>query len=260
MRRYIECMSKLQIVFAILSAVLAAGGITWAVVSWRRSGPKVTAELGVGEVSNHGDARVEFASGRSQVLRLDDPWGLRDKPVKKPRRKGTKPTLPETTWISCNAIFVRNSGRAPVTVRRCRYIGSLGEVNFTFEPQPESSPWGDLLPKRLEAGDEAILVHEKVQMRGFLHGVLRDHGVAATVFVITLTLGDGRDVFVDSAMRVQADMTDEEFAKVAPWISRKVVESTGAFLAPQRRFRWLGRDRRQALVMDNDSPDENARK
>lgn len=61
-----------------------------------------------------------------------------------------------------NAVFVRNHGRAAITVTRCLYVVDLSPAKvFKFEPQPHASPWGDLLPKRVEAGHAVVLLHDK---------------------------------------------------------------------------------------------------
>ena len=67
-------MSAVQIVFAIIGACVAAAGlvwtVTWAVRSWRKSGPEVVAEVGQGQVDDRGILRVHFRSGDSKIMRL----------------------------------------------------------------------------------------------------------------------------------------------------------------------------------------------
>lgn len=58
---------------------------------------------------------------------------------------------------------------------------------MSFEPQPAAIVWGDLLPKRLEPGDEAIIMYERTQMNLFLEGVMRDHGVGRTLLLAVIT-------------------------------------------------------------------------
>lgn len=172
-------MSAAQIVFAVIGVCVAAAGlvwtVTWAVRSWRKSGPEVVAEVGQGQVDDQGILRVHFCSGDSKIMRLNDPWDRRENvneqpprfPSKKRQGKKLQLALTATKGIETpvNATFVRNRRRAAVTVRRCFYYADLKVTGFEFEPQPASSAWGDHLPKRLDQGEEIILVHERVGMR-----------------------------------------------------------------------------------------------
>lgn len=248
-------MTGWQVAFSILAAALTATGIAWAVISWRKSGPDVTAEIGRGEVDRHtGVLRVQFMSGEKKITRLTDPFGLRDKQgqatCKKGRRKG-----PPDGWdpVPVNAIFVRNRGRAAVTVQRCTYAADLRVTGFRFEPQPEASPWGDHLPARLDPGEEIILIHEQVGMRLLWNVVMKDHGVAQTVYGVVLELGNGKEVFTDPPIVVRIDMTEEELAEVAAQGGRvkriHIVDPPHNVVAPRKRFRFFGKDQRQAVVM-----------
>lgn len=135
--------------------------------SSRRFKSKVSAELARGYLSRDGVLHVEFISGKSDVIGLaknEEASSERKKSNKKPQDTGKK-TREGLKFTPVNVIFIRNQGRNPVTVTRCHYLGELGDRGFRFEPQPASSPGGDRLPKRLEPGEEAILVHELVMMR-----------------------------------------------------------------------------------------------
>jgi hypothetical protein len=182
-------MSGVQLTFAILGSVLALGSlvwtITWAIKSFRKAGAEVTAELGQGYVDEQGTLHVYFRDGRSKIMRIEgDPWKKRktlEKASTKRRRKAAGAPDQEHEWLPVNAIFARNNGRAAITVSRCFYIVELNlGTSFQFEPQPGVSPWGNLLPKRIEAGEEIVVLHEKENMSGLLNGVLRDHRVFQT--------------------------------------------------------------------------------
>jgi hypothetical protein len=237
-------MSGPQWTFAIIGSTLTLAGlvwgITWAVRSFRKSGAEVSAELGQGYVDEFGILHVYFRDGRSKIMRIDgDPWDRRARPEKTPAKKKKRraPGAPDLAhdWMPVNAIFVRNSGRAAVTVSRCLYTVdlNLGRV-LNFEPSPEASPWGDLLPKRIEAGHEIVVLHEKEAMSGFLNGVLRDHGVFQTVYGVYLELGNGDSVFAGPPIGIQATMNDDEYAEVSRRLSREVYEHPGT----DRRKRW----------------------
>src|SRR5437660_1239201 len=77
-------MSRDQLTFAIIGTALTLAGlvwtITWAVRSWRRAGAEVHAELGQGDVDEHGMLHVFFQDGTSKILRVEgDPWERRKK-------------------------------------------------------------------------------------------------------------------------------------------------------------------------------------
>jgi hypothetical protein len=115
----------------------------------------------------------------------------------------------------------------------------MGGAGLQFEPQPAASQWGDLLPKRLEPGDEAILVHERTQMKGFLNGVMRDHGVEQTLLLAVITMGNGEEISTNTPLVVRADMTETEFAKFEPNFTKEVQdEPVDAFLDVSRK-RWM---------------------
>jgi hypothetical protein len=227
-------MSAAQIVFAVIGACVAAAGlvwtVTWAVRSWRKSGPEVVAEVGQGQVDDRGILRLHFRSGDSKIMRLNDRWDRRENvneqlprsPRKK--RRGKKPQVTPTATkrieTPVNAIFVHNRGRSAVTVRRCFYYADLKVTGFEFEPQPSSSAWGDHLSKRLDQGEEIILVHEKVGMRVLWNAVMRDHGVKQCVYSVVLELGNGEQIFADPPILIGADMTDEEFEEALKKIGR----------------------------------------
>lgn len=80
---------------------------------------------------------------------------------------------------------------------------------------------GDRLPKRLEPGEEAILVHELLMMRVFLNHVLRDQGATTGLFLAVLSLGHGAEIAAPPAMEIRVDMTKEN------------IEASGAFLTKQ---------------------------
>jgi hypothetical protein len=255
--------------FAIVGAALTLAGlawtITWAVRSFRKSGAEVFAELGQGYVDEDGLLKVVFQDGRSKLTRIEgDPWeGRKQAEQPKPqkmggrtaRRKVTEAPDQEHQWQPVNAIFVRNSGRAAITVSRCSYFLELDlGRTFDFEPQPHASPWGDLLPKRVEAGNEIILIHDKQEMWGLLNGVLRDHGVFQTVYGVYVELGSGETVFAGPPIGVQAFMDDEEYAKVEDQLHREeyegpeVEEGLTSRLKARRYLRW----HRRNVVMEED--------
>jgi hypothetical protein len=246
-------MTTGQVTFAILAACLTVAGIAWAMISWRLTGSEVVAMIGQGEVDNTGILRVRFMSGESKITRLADPWDLRRRQEKQAvRRKGRKSK--PATWdpTPVNAVFVRNRGRTAVTIQRCLYFADLEVTGFRFEPQPASSPWGDHLPKRLDPGEEAILVHEKIGMRVLWNKVMKDHGVAQTVYGVVLELGNGREVFADPPIVVRADMADEELATVEAQgvVERIAVDDLEcAVERPRKRFKFFGKDQRQAIIM-----------
>lgn len=203
-----------------------------------KTGPKVTAELGAGQLDQHGVLFVEFASGKTDVMTLPKP-GEAKADVRK--KSAGKKAQQSPTFSPVNAIFVRNRGGAPVTVSRCHYISDLGGLGFRFEPQPKVSARGDILPHRLEPGEDAVLLHDLVSMRVFLNGVLRDHGVDAAEFEAVLTLGDGNEVVAAPVMRFRADMTEQELAAFGGRLTRQEIASRAVF---GRRITFGRRPRR----------------
>jgi nitrogen regulatory protein PII-like uncharacterized protein len=128
-----------------------------------------------------------------------------------------------------------------VTVQRCRYTANLGVTGFTFEPQPGSSPWGDLLPKRLDPGEEIVLLHEKVEMAVFLNAVLKDHGVAETTWSIVLELGDGEEVWAKPSIVTTVGMTDDELEQAFEGRRGRRLERIEIPRPPRRRATLLRR-------------------
>ncbi|MFJ5666096.1 hypothetical protein ACIQAR_10405 [Micromonospora chalcea] len=244
-------MHGTQLIFAIVGAAVSVGGlawtIAWALRSFRKSGAEITAELGQGYVDDDGMLRVHFQDGRSKITRIEgDPWERRKQAEKQKRasaraktnkRKAREGREQEPQWQPVNAVFVRNKGRAAIKVIRCVYVVDLDlGRQFSFEPQPVSSPWGDLLPKRIEAGEEIILLHEKEGMWGLLNAVLRDHGVFQTVYGVYLELGDGSEIFAGPPITIQAFMDDDEYAKALEGLHREQIEDPGT--EEDRRSWW----------------------
>lgn len=269
-------MTNAQIVFAVLGAVLTAAalgwGIFWAIRSFRKQGHVVTAELGQGDIDEDGILHVFFQDGRSRITRVDgDPWKRREKQpaARQPRTRSKgkgRPRQPigakavaenvavRRAKLPVNAIFIRNSGRTAVTVTRCRYAVDLGDLDVVFEPQPHSSPWGDLLPKRIEAGDEALVLHEKLDMRGYLNGLMREHGVVETVYYVTLDLGDGNPVAVLPPIGIQATMTDAEWATVKDRLHREEFDEPEV---DRPRRLWPRKQLKSKAILESDvNPDQ----
>lgn len=266
-----------QIVFAVLGAVLTATalgwGIFWAIRSFGRQGHVVSAELGQGTIDEDGVLQVFFQDGRSKLTRVNgDPWKHRDnrQPATPARSKSKGKGRPRQriggadfgavrkVKLPVNAIFVRNSGRTAVTVTRCFYSVDLGELDVDFEPQPHTSPWGDLLPKRIEAGDEALVVHEKLGMREFLNGLMREHGVVETVYYVTLDLGTGKPVAVVPPIGIQATMTDAEWAEVQGRMHREEFDEPRVD-PPRRRILRSKRGVSKAILETDVNPDQLCR-
>jgi len=127
--------------------------------SGHKTSPKVIAELGAGQLDQDGVLFVEFASGKTDVMTLRKP-GEAKADVR--GNNSGKRAQQDPAFRPVNAIFVRNQGSAPVTVSRCHYISELGGLGFRFEPQPKVSARDDLLPRRLEPGEDAVLLHDLV--------------------------------------------------------------------------------------------------
>lgn len=266
----LNLMSGVQLTFSIIGVSLTLLGlvwsITWAARSFRKSAAEIRAELGQGFVDENGTLHVYFQDGRTKIMRIEnDPWERR----KTPKRTSTKKKQPEVgapdqkhDWEPVNAIFVRNSGRAAVTISRSRYVVELClGTSFEFEPPPAASPWGDLLPRRLEAGEEIVVLHEKEQMTGFLNGVLRDHRVFQTVYGVYLELGSGQVVFAGPPIKTQASMSDEEYAEVEKRLSRQAYEDPESDDAAENRRarRRYERWHRTHVVMVDDLDPEDLR-
>jgi hypothetical protein len=262
-------MSGIQVTFAIIGAVLALGSlawtITWGIKSFRKGGPEVFAEIGQGYVDVHGTLHVYFRDGRSKLMRIEgDPWDkrrlLKKAPAKKERRRVAEAPDKERDWTPVNVIFARNRGRMAVTVSRCFYIVELDlGTSFQFEPQPHASPWGDLLPKRVESGEEIVVLHEKENMSGLLNAVLRDHGVFQTVYGVYLELGNGQTVYAGPPIGIQAHMDDKEYAEVEKRLTREVYEGPGSDeeSESQRKRRRYGKWHDENVVMIDDLAPEH---
>lgn len=226
-------VSAPEIVTLVVTGVLGLAALAWQVISWLKAGPKVTAELGAGQIDGTGVLSVEFASGKRDIMTLPNPEG--DHSKAKQVGQGFSPV---------NAIFVRNRGRIAVTLSRCHYTADLGGFGFRFEPQPAASSWGNHIPKRLEPGEDAVLVHDWVSMRMFLNRVLQDHEVEEALFVAVLTLGTGKGIRVSTGVQARADMAKQELLdKDGPRITREQLDSQATFT--HRTFSLLRRPMRK---------------
>ncbi len=217
----------------VVMLVLGLAGLAWSIFSWRRSSSYIEAELGCGRVAKDGILSVSFASGEDRIIRLLRPpsssanvMGRRrsGKRTRTAASQSKRPkvvdgfVLPEEGPV--NVVFIYNRGRSPVTVSRCRYES---ESRFlTFEPQPGASLWGDHLPKRLDIGEDAVLVHEYESMKAFVNKVMHDSGQRVGVFTVVLTLGDGSEVKADTRMRIHASMGKDEIAGIKGVIRQEV--------------------------------------
>jgi hypothetical protein len=203
----------------------------------RTARPEVTAELAHGLLGEDGVLCVEFASGGTNVIMVPKPGKTKTSADRKPRKKARSNLESKPV----NAIFIRNHGQTPVTLSHCHYVSDLNGVGFRFEPQPAASPRGDHLPKRLEPGEDALLIHEFIAMPIFLNQVLRDHGVDIAVFEVVLTLGHGVEVVASPPVRVQADMSEEEIAAAGIKLERQEIDLRSSSARPinsgRRRFR-----------------------
>ncbi len=202
--------------WTIVGSCAGVAGVTVAAVatfrqsrSGRKIDSKVTAELGVGQLDRTGVLCVRFASGKMNITNLPKPGE-----TKASREDSSEGKPPETLeFTPVNAIFVHNESQAGVTVSRCQYSSNLGGVGFVFEPQPGASERGDLLPKSLGPGEEAVLIHNWATMRVFLNHVLLDHDVEEATFQIVLTLGNGKEILVFPSMHIQVDMCEHQVAE-----------------------------------------------
>ncbi|WP_326550609.1 hypothetical protein [Micromonospora sp. NBC_01813] len=247
-------MPKGQVVFAIITAILGAAGLAWTIIwalrSWRQSGPMVAVQMAVGDVYDEQDQLVvDFKTGSKRAMRVE-----KTHPEVKPKRRWKgEPDPRHNSRQPVNAIFVQNRGRAAVTIRRCEYLSPMGSAGLSFEPQPAAIVWGNLLPKRLEPGDEAIIVHERTQMNVFLEGVMRDHGVRRTLLLAVITLGSGHEISADTPLVIQADMSDAQFAELRKNFTKEHREGTidpFPHVSGKRRLPWP-RKRKQTLIARN---------
>jgi hypothetical protein len=239
-------MSTLQVVTIAIPGAIGLAALAWAVISWRRTGSKIEAKLAVGQIDySDGFLSVEFASGESSIMTVSNPHGekISTRPTKpsKGRKKLRNRLIKESRYSfkPVNVIFAHNKGRTAVTLSRCEYIGDLaGKIGFQFEPQPAVSPFGDHLPKRLDPGQDAILIHDYKIMKAFLNEVMHDQDVEAATFTAVLTLGDGRQVAVSPGFLIHAaagpEVTDVEYEV---WCQ----ESPMPHFTLTRRWPFLGR-------------------
>jgi hypothetical protein len=234
------------LVWTAVGSGAAVAGVAVAIIvavaqsrSGRKINPKVTAELAYGQLAQDGVLYVKHASGKTDVIMVPKPGKARTSARRKPGNTAEQ----NSELKPVNAIFVRNQGRAAVTVSRCHYVSDLGGVGFRFEPQPAASPRGDHFPMRMEPGENAVLLHDLTPMRAFLNQVLRDHGVYDAQFEVMLTLGHGLDVVAHPSMHVQANMSDQEMAATGTRLERQEISTHSPF-APRVRFE-RGRRRRR---------------
>jgi hypothetical protein len=142
----------------------------------------------------------------------------RTKPSKRRKQKlrNTLINKSKNIFEPVNAIFVYNKGRTTVTLSRCEYSGDLGgKIGFDFEAQQAVSYFGDHLPKRLDPGQDAILIHDYKTMKAFLNEVMQDNDVDSAKFIAVLALGNGRKVAASPGFQIHAaagpDITDVEY-------------------------------------------------
>lgn len=200
----------------------------------RPSRPKVTAELAQGQLGEDDVLCVEYVSGEMNTIMVSNPGEAKASADRKPRKKARR--NPESQPV--NAIFIHNRGQTPVTLSHCHYVSDLDGVAFRFEPQPGASPRGDHLPKRLEPGEDALLIHEFVAMPIFLNHVLKDHGVDAAVFEVVLTLGHGVEVVAYPPIQVQADISEEEIAAAGTRLVRQEIDLHPSYVRPAHAGPW----------------------
>jgi hypothetical protein len=221
-----------------VAGVAGVGVAIAAIVIQSRSGrtarPEVTAELAQGQLAEDGVLCVEFESGETTVIMIPKPGETKSGVDRKHKKKAER--NPESEPV--NAIFISNHGQTPITLSRCHYVADLNGTGFRFEPQPAASPRGDHLPKRLEPGEDALIIHEFVAMQIFLNQVLRDHGADQADFEVVLTLGHGVEVAASSSLRVHADMSEGELAAAGTRLVRQEVDIHPSFAGPRNSKRW----------------------
>ena len=232
----------------VAGVAVAVVAVTVQVRSGQSTSSKVTAELAAGQIDQFGVLHVEFASGKIDVIALPKPGKARtiEKGGSGERGQGNLEFSP------VNVIFVRNQGRLPVTVSRCRYISDLGLTDYIFEPLPAASKRGDHLPVRLNPGEGAVLVHDFVTIKQLLNRVLRDYESGGAVFEVVLTLGDGKEVTASPSMLFMTDMREQELTAPGPELVRPSFIPQHRYIASQFMFvrrkisgprRWLTRNR-----------------
>jgi hypothetical protein len=221
-----------------VAGVAGAGAAIAPIVVQSRSGriarPKVTAELAQGQLAEDGVLCVEFESGETNVIMVPKPGETRASVDRKRKNKAGR--NPESKPV--NAIFISNNGQMPVTLSRCHYVADLDGTAFKFEPQPAASPRGDHLPKRLEPGEDALIIHEFEAMPTFLNQVLRDHEVDQADFEVVLTLGHGVEVSASSSIRVQTNMSEEELAAAGTRLVREGIDINPSFARSAHSEWW----------------------
>jgi hypothetical protein len=229
-----------SLAWTVVGSVAGVAGVGVAIVatviqsrSRRTARPEVTAELAQGQLAEDGVLCVEFESGETNVIMVPKP---ETKASADRKRKTKAEPNPESKPV--NAIFICNHGQTPITLSRCHYVANLNGAGFIFEPQPAASPRGDQIPKRLEPGEDALIIHEFVTMPIFLNKVLRDHGVDQADFEVVLTLGHGVEVAAASSIRVHADMSEEELAAAGTRLVRQEIGINPSFARPANSERW----------------------
>lgn len=230
-----------SLAWTVVGSVAGVAGVGVAIAanviqprSGRTARPKVTAELAQGQLAQDGVLCVRFESGETNVIMVPKPGETRTSVDRKRKKKVER--SPESKPV--NAIFISNHGQIPITLSRCHYMADLNGIGFRFEPQPAASPRGDRLPKRLEPGEDALIIHEFVSMPVFLNQVLRDHRVDQADFGVVLTLGHGVEVTCSSSIRVQADMSEEELAAAGTRLVRQEIDINSSFARPAHSERW----------------------
>ncbi len=228
----------------VAGVAVAAVAFVMQARSERKHGPKVTSELGIGQLDDQdGVLYVEFVTGKTNVMTLPKPGKARAS-----TKKGSAKWVQDRIKLSpVNAIFVRNEGGTGVMVSRCHYLSDLGGVDFRFEPQPAASVRGDHLPKGLGPGEDAVLVHDLAGMQVFLNGVLLDHDMDAATFTAVLTLGNGREMVVPPSIRVHVNMSPQELAASDfKFVRQEIgtpITSVGWTAHGKRRLRRTGHER-----------------
>ncbi|MEU1687913.1 hypothetical protein [Micromonospora sp. NPDC005707] len=129
---YIELMSKGQVTFAIIAAVVTVAGLAWTIIwplrAWRQSGPMIAVQMAVGDIYDQQDQLVvDLKNGSKRAMRLEKA----QPDVKPKRRRKVGPDPGRNSRQPVNAIFVQNRGRAAATVRRCKYLSPIGLAHST---------------------------------------------------------------------------------------------------------------------------------
>jgi hypothetical protein len=230
-----------SLVWTVVGSVAGVAGVGVAIVAiviQSRSGQsarlEVTAQVAQGQLAEDGVLSVEFESGEMNVIMVPKPGETKTSIDQKRKKKAERNPASKPV----NAIFICNQGPAPITLSRCHYVANLNGTGFKFEPQPAASPRGDQFPKRLEPGEDALIIHEFVAMPIFLNRVLRDHGVDQADFAVVLTLGHGVEVAASPSIRVHADMSKEELAAAGTRLVRQEIDIHPSFATSAHSERW----------------------